>query len=55
MNKQDKYLKIAQSVTQTYIMEYGMELTEIDELDRMIAYAIAKEVDDALNRFIKAI
>jgi hypothetical protein len=55
MDKQERYIKVAQSVTQTYIMEYGMTFTEIDELDRMIAYAIAKEVDTALERFVKAI
>ena len=37
---QNKFLRIAQEVTQKYIEAYGATFVEVDQLDRMIADAI---------------
>ena len=44
-----KYLKRAREVTQEFIETYGTDWTHIDELDKIIANAIEKEIGDWLD------
>lgn len=42
--EENKYLRIAQSITQEYIENYGGDFSKIDELDNAIAEAIDKAI-----------
>jgi hypothetical protein len=44
-----KYLKIGRKVSQEFIKAYGGNWAHIDELDKMIAEAIEKEIGDWLE------
>ena len=48
-DNEDRFIKIARGVTQKFIETYGADWNYIDQLDRMIADALATTILDAFT------